>query len=134
MANVKNKIVKAGNVLRNASLMLAVMVTPVFATDSGRLTATQQNVCGFVDNINSLLSWASIAVVTIAIIFAGYQIAFAHKRISDVAPILIGAFLIGAAGQIASMILPDNSEDCSAGSTGTTGYYYVIDSVNIERA
>ena len=133
MANVKNKIVKAGNVLRNASLMLAVMVTPVFASGSagsGRLSATQTNVCGFVDNINSLLSWASIAVVTIAIIFAGYQIAFAHKRISDVAPILIGAFLIGAAGQIASMIMPDNSEDCSAG----TAYHYVIDSVNVERA
>ena len=31
----------------------------------------------------------SVAVVTIAIIFAGYQIAFAHKRISDVAPILL---------------------------------------------
>lgn len=132
MANVKNKIVKAGNVLRNASLMLAVMMTPVFASSgTGRLSATQENVCGFVDNINSLLSWASIAVVTIAIIFAGYQIAFAHKRISDVAPILIGAFLIGAAGQIASMILPDNSEDCSA---GTTAYHYVIDSVNVERA
>ncbi|RYG94098.1 MAG: type VI secretion protein, partial [Alphaproteobacteria bacterium] len=50
---------------------------------------------------------ASIAVVTIAVVFAGYQIAFAHKRISDVAPVLIGGFLIGAAAQIARMLLGD---------------------------
>ena len=51
---------------------------------------------------------ASIAVVTIAVIFAGYQIAFNHKRIGDVAPVLIGGFLIGAASQIARMLLPDD--------------------------
>jgi type IV secretion system protein VirB2 len=60
----------------------------------------------FFTNINSLLNVASIAVVTIAIIFAGYQIAFNHKRIGDVAPVLIGGFLIGAAAQIAKMLLP----------------------------
>lgn len=59
-------------------------------------------------NINALLNVASIAVVTIAIIFAGYQIAFNHKRIGDVAPVLIGGFLIGAAAQIAKMLLPDD--------------------------
>ncbi|WP_255402587.1 TrbC/VirB2 family protein [Pseudoxanthomonas sp. CF125] len=63
----------------------------------------------FFGNLNSLLNIASIAVVTIAVIFAGYQIAFAHKRISDVAPVLIGGFLIGAAAQIARMLLGDNT-------------------------
>lgn len=62
----------------------------------------------FFTNINALLNVASIAVVTIAVIFAGYQIAFNHKRISDVAPVLIGGFLIGAAAQIAKMLLPDD--------------------------
>jgi TrbC/VIRB2 family. len=86
---IKQKVIKAGKIARNASLLLAVMVTPVLAQD--RYADTEGSVCGFLDNINGLLSIASIAVVTIAIIFAGYQIAFAHKRISDVAPILIGA-------------------------------------------
>jgi TrbC/VIRB2 family. len=102
---IKQKVIKAGKIARNASLLLAVMVTPVLAQD--RYADTEGTVCGFLDNINGLLSIASIAVVTIAIIFAGYQIAFAHKRISDVAPILIGGLLIGAAGQIASMIMPE---------------------------
>lgn len=65
----------------------------------------------FFGNLNSLLNIASIAVVTIAVIFAGYQIAFAHKRISDVAPVLIGGFLIGAAAQIARMLLGDATLD-----------------------
>lgn len=60
----------------------------------------------FFENVNGILNVASIAVVTIAVIFAGYQIAFAHKRIADVAPVLIGGFLIGAAAQIAKMLLP----------------------------
>ncbi|MBB1116357.1 TrbC/VirB2 family protein [Stenotrophomonas sp. W1S232] len=111
---IKQKVIKAGKIARNASLLLAVMVTPVLAQD--RYADTEGTVCGFLDNINGLLSVASIAVVTIAIIFAGYQIAFAHKRISDVAPILIGGLLIGAAGQIASMIMPKN-EACTTGTT-----------------
>lgn len=71
-------------------------------------------VCGFFDNVNGLLNMASIAVVTIAIIFAGYQIAFAHKRISDVAPILVGGLLIGAAAQIARMLLGPEAGECTA--------------------
>jgi len=59
---------------------------------------------------------ALAALGVIAIIFAGYQIAFAHKRISDVAPILIGGVLIGAAGQIAKMLV-GNADSCSAATT-----------------
>ncbi|HZF97961.1 MAG TPA: TrbC/VirB2 family protein [Pseudoxanthomonas sp.] len=66
-------------------------------------------VTSFFESITGLLNIASIAVVTIAVIFAGYQIAFAHKRIGDVAPILIGGFLIGAAAQIAKMLLGDGA-------------------------
>ncbi len=74
---------------------------------------------GFFNSLNGLLNIASIAVVTIAVIFAGYQIAFAHKRIADVAPVLIGGFLIGAAAQIAKMLLGDDSTLSTGGSTTT---------------
>jgi type IV secretion system protein VirB2 len=76
-------------------------------------TDTIATTCGFASNINKILNAISIVVVTIAIVFSGYQIAFAHKRISDVSPVLIGAVLIGAAGQIAKMFL--------AGSTSASG-------------
>ncbi len=64
-----------------------------------------EKVTGFFDQIIKALKPISIAIVTIAFIFAGYQIAFNHKRIIDVAPILIGAIVIGAAAQLASWFL-----------------------------
>jgi len=86
-----------------ATAMLALAPGIVLAQDVAGATTRVQS---FFGNINALLNVASIAVVTIAIIFAGYQIAFNHKRIGDVAPVLIGGFLIGAAAQIAKMLLP----------------------------
>ncbi|CAM4343241.1 TrbC/VirB2 family protein [Stenotrophomonas indicatrix] len=102
----------------------AVFAPQAFATTGGGGTTyggTDGKVCGFFTNINGLLNMASIAVVTIAVIFAGYQIAFAHKRIGDVAPILIGGVLIGAAGQIARMLLGDEYGNCENAGTGGGG-------------
>ena len=94
------------------TVIIAIFITPgALATGFG---GADMKVCGFFDNINGLLNIASIAVVTIAVIFAGYQIAFAHKRISDVAPILVGGLFIGAAGQIATMLIGDTGESCGA--------------------
>lgn len=92
--------------------MVVALALPslAFAQDA---TDTIATTCGFASNINKILNAISIIVVTIAIVFSGYQIAFAHKRISDVSPVLIGAILIGAAGQIAKMFL--------AGSTSASG-------------
>jgi len=94
-----------------AIVLLAGAPAAVLAQAFGGADA---KVCGFFDNVNGLLNMASIAVVTIAIIFAGYQIAFAHKRISDVAPILVGGLLIGAATQIARMLLGPEAGECTA--------------------
>lgn len=100
----------------------ALAAPEVFAAPGG-FAGADEKVCGFFGNVNGLLNMASIAVVTIAIIFAGYQIAFAHKRISDVAPILIGGLLIGAAGQVARMLLPEATE-CTAMVLGALSTFY----------
>ena len=97
---------------KQASTALIVMMAAAIALAFPELalaqdvTGAQGRVTSFFTNINSLLNVASIAIVTIAVIFAGYQIAFNHKRVGDVAPVLIGGFLIGAAAQIAKMLLP----------------------------
>ncbi|MCC7634845.1 TrbC/VirB2 family protein [Stenotrophomonas rhizophila] len=108
-------------------LMAVAFVAVAFVPDVFAQTnfgGTDKKVCGFFENINGLLNFASIAVVTIAVIFAGYQIAFAHKRIADVAPILIGGLLIGAAGQIANMLLGDSAKTCSG--SATTALYNAV--------
>lgn len=87
-----------------AATFVAMLALPEMAFAQ---TTAETRVTGFLTKINSILNVASVAIVTIAVIFAGYQIAFAHKRISDVAPVLIGGFLIGAAAQLAKMVIPE---------------------------
>lgn len=90
-------------------LLVAVSLCLLLPDAALAQTATMETrVEGFLTKISGLLNIASVAIVTIAVIFAGYQIAFAQKRISDVAPVLIGGFLIGAAAQLAKMVIPDN--------------------------
>lgn len=119
---MKSSMVKVVGQRSNASLSyflslaafaLFFIAPEVLAQPDTGFGDTGEKVCGFFDNINGLLNMASIAVVTIAVIFAGYQIAFAHKRIADVAPILIGGLLIGAATQIANMLIGDTGESCT---------------------
>jgi|JI8StandDraft_2_1071088.scaffolds.fasta_scaffold02345_8 type IV secretion system protein VirB2 len=83
----------------------AQSATPGRTTGGGTAGTTQASLLNFLGNIQNILQVASIAVVTIAVIVAGYQIAFNNKRIAEVSPILIGGVLIGAAGQIASMLV-----------------------------
>lgn len=98
-----------------AAFVTLVLPDLALAQDaSGTIDAT----CKFATNINMILNAISVVVVTIAVIFSGYQIAFAHKRIGDVAPVLIGAVLIGAAGQIAKMFLAGSTT--AAGATECT--------------
>lgn len=94
-----------------AALVTLALPSIGLAQDAGD---TIKTTCTFASNINKILNAISIIVVTIAVVFAGYQIAFAHKRISDVAPVLIGAILIGAAGQIAKMFLATSTTDSGA--------------------
>ena len=102
-----NNARELGSAIGMAVVFVALLMLPdiAMATVGGKATGRVES---FFKDIKGLLGAASLAVVTIAVIFAGYQIAFAHKRISDVAPILIGGFLIGAAGQVAGMLLDDN--------------------------
>ena len=96
-----------------AMTALASLAAPALAQDA---TGTIDTTCKFATNINMILNAISVVVVTIAIVFSGYQIAFAHKRIADVAPILIGGVLIGAASQIAKMLIGDQGS-CGAGTS-----------------
>lgn len=106
--NQRNEVIRDANKMMKTFLMAATCVAAAAAPEvlaQANFGGTDTKTCDFFTSLTGLLNIASIAVVTIAVIFAGYQIAFAHKRIGDVAPILIGGLLIGAAGQIARMLL-----------------------------
>jgi type IV secretion system protein VirB2 len=105
-----------------AVLFATVLVSPelMAAAAGGTFTCAQAgtNIKSFFETINGILAVISLVIVTIAIVFAGYQIAFAHKRISDVAPVLIGAFLVGGAAAIASMLVSGGTTTGAGGGTG----------------
>jgi type IV secretion system protein VirB2 len=58
-----------------------------------------------VTNVNAILVTISVAVVTIAIIWAGFKTIFQGARLADVANILIGGTLVGGAAAFASYIV-----------------------------
>lgn len=109
-----------------ALLVLFVMALPEHSWAAGEPAAGEgfagacKNVVGFFKNFETILKIASVSIVTIAVVFAGYQIAFAHKRLADVAPILIGGLLIGGAATIAGWFVADWKNDTGAGGTDCT--------------
>lgn len=85
---------------------LGILSLIFFAPDAmAQASGAGEKIEGFLKNIKKALTPISVLVVTIAFIFAGYQIAFNHKRISDVAPVVIGAIIIGAATQLAEWFI-----------------------------
>lgn len=116
-----NSFVRNAKGHASAALMAVVFVSMLVAPNmvfADGFEGADTKVCGFFDNVKGLLNMASIAIVTIAILFCGYQIAFNNKRISDVLPILIGGVFIGAAGQIARMLVKGDATDACSGTGG----------------
>lgn len=99
-----------------ALLLLATLLLPGLAFAQDDIVGTT---CGFFSNISKVLNAISIVVVTIAVIFTGYKVAFAHARIAEVAPVMIGAILIGAASQIAKMFLSSSAGSDACQATGS---------------
>jgi type IV secretion system protein VirB2 len=120
-SNAVSKGAAVNNVISmfKAMLFVALLSTPqwLFAAAAGGAVdfgGTCDTVSSFFTGVEGMLKFISVLVITVAIIFCGYQIAFAHKRISDVAPVFLGALLIGGATTIATMLM---SADTNA-STG----------------
>lgn len=77
--------------------ILFALIDPAFAGGFDKVTENATN-------IQTLLKGIAIVVVTIAIMIAGYKIAFSGARLQDVAGILIGGTLIGGASALAAWI------------------------------
>ena len=80
------------------ALLLATAAPGALAQGFAKINTT-------VGNVNAILVTISIAVVTIAIIWAGFKMIFQGARLADVANILIGGTLVGGAAAFASFIV-----------------------------
>lgn len=111
-----SKSVSKGTAVNNMMSMFKAMLFVALVSMPHLLFAqaidfgdTCTTVNSFFEGIEGMLKFISVLVITVAIIFCGYQIAFAHKRLSDVAPIFLGAVLIGGATTIATMLMSSDT-------------------------
>jgi len=86
------------------ALLVALAVT-VGAAPAMVLAQGFDKINTTVTNVQTILVTISIAVVTIAIIWAGFKMIFQGARLSDVANVLVGGTLIGGAAAFASYIV-----------------------------
>ncbi len=111
---------KQSDQMRVLSVLVLGFATMLIGTDAMAGAAGFGQACTnvqlFFRNFETILKVVSVSIVTIAIVFAGYQIAFAHKRLSDVAPILIGGLLIGGAAAIAGWFTADWMNSTASGA------------------
>jgi len=92
-------------ILATGLAVLAMLAMDPALAQSGGL----EKVNSFLETVLSILRGASIAVVTIAIIWAGYKFLFKHADVGEVAKILGGGLLIGGAAEIARFLLGNQS-------------------------
>lgn len=59
-----------------------------------------------IDTFRDFLEEIGVAVITIAVIVAGYKILFQGQTFREVSPILIGGIIIGSAATIAGAFAP----------------------------
>jgi type IV secretion system protein VirB2 len=96
---------------RHASLNLIVSPLRALCCAAASAGAALASAQGFdrvnttVTNVQTILVTISVAVVTIAIIWAGFKMIFQGARLADVANVLIGGTLVGGAAAFASYIV-----------------------------
>lgn len=94
------KLARPGALAKHAFAAVIAQLHPVLALAQGfdKVNTT-------VVNVQAILVIISVAVVTIAICWAGFKMIFQGARLADVANILIGGTLIGGAPAFAAYIV-----------------------------
>lgn len=88
---------------KNASLvMFAMMLSLIFIEPSFAWDDTLKT---FVTTFSTALKGVAVVIITVAFMFAGYQIAFGGKSISSLMPIIIGSIVIGGAAGLAGTLI-----------------------------
>jgi type IV secretion system protein VirB2 len=83
--------------------MVAAMAAAAFLPVPAFSQVTKVNMV--MTNVQAVLVGVSITVLTIAILWVGYKMAFQHAKWSEVSNIVIGGILIGGAPGIAAWLV-----------------------------
>jgi type IV secretion system protein VirB2 len=78
-------------------VMLLAMTNPAFAQIAKVNTV--------MTNVQTVLTGVAVTIFTVAIIWAGFKMAFQHAKWTEVSNIVIGGILVGGAAGIASWLI-----------------------------
>jgi type IV secretion system protein VirB2 len=92
-----NTVKKNAGLVIAATAMSLVFVNPAFAWGA--------KITPFIAQIVSGLKEIGVPLITVALMFIGYQIAFSSKSLKALVPVVIGALLVGAAPLLATSLL-----------------------------
>jgi type IV secretion system protein VirB2 len=79
------------------AIILTLISAPAFAQIS--------KVDSVLTNVQNVLSGVAVTSFTIALIWAGFKMAFQHAKWSEISNIVIGGILVGGASGIASWLV-----------------------------
>ena len=86
---------------RNRSLLLLALAMVFLVEAAFAQAGPPTQISTTLTNISTWLTSIGIVIITIAVMWAGYKMAFAGARFMDISNIFIGAAIAGAAGVIA---------------------------------
>ena len=93
--NHPTKALRAGT--RLATMAMLIASSPAFAQIS--------KVDTVMTNVQNVLVGVAVTAFTIALLWAGFKMAFQHAKWSEISNIVIGGILVGGAGGIASWLI-----------------------------
>jgi type IV secretion system protein VirB2 len=88
---------------RALSFLTVMLFCVMFAEPCYAQGLTKVNT--LMESVLDVLRGVSVAAVTIAIILTGYRMAFKGESLGDCAPVIVGGVIIGAASEIAQLLL-----------------------------
>lgn len=81
----------------------AVAVAMAFATSPAFAQVTKVNTV--MANVQTVLVGAAVTIFTLAIMWAGFKMAFQHAKWSEISNIVIGGIFVGGAGGFAAWLI-----------------------------
>lgn len=104
MKSVLNTAKKSVNVLAAAAIMSLVIANPAFAAGTA-ISSWSTNIKPAIESISQGLVDIGIPLITVALMFIGYQIAFSSKTLKALVPVVIGCLVVGSAPLLAQSLL-----------------------------
>ena len=92
---------QAVRVARESFILSLLLLSQAYAQGSGGVTKANT----FFQNLQTVLQGLGVVVLTCAIMWASYQVMWAHKRFMDIQHVFLGGLGIGCAAELAAWIM-----------------------------